>query len=728
MLLLKRPGNVLCAAALALCAFAHVAPARQSAGEPQSGDEEVLRINTELVQTGVTVFDSRGRFVDGLRKEDFELRVDGRPVPISFFESIVAGSLRDRLARAARQGEPAAAASAAAPAHSYRQRTVVFFIDDRHLSLDSVSRSRKMLLDFIDKEMGPNDLVAIASSSGQIGFLQQFTDNKDVLRAAAGRLMPVPYVVTDYGRNPGAPLTEYMALTIERRDDPNVFEFYVQDCVKYAPKGATRQERGGMRRQCEVEVTNRARQILIQAGLVTSATYHSLESLLSHAGKMPGSKLAFFISDGFLPDAGPRGPVGSDKLGRLTDKARRSGVVIYTIDARGLISGALDAAGSVPFDPDGRLENANLREIAASQDALNALAEDTGGRALRNQNTFDRFIGDALEETSRYYLIAWRPEANGQKDGKLRKIEVTVKGRPELTVRSARSLVGSSVAAVERAAREEKATAAAKPAADLREALTDSHPSQALPLQLSLIYLDTPASGPVLTTSVLAPTGPLNYGAHGTEPARLTLAGVILDDRGKPAASFRAGLKVDPPRSGGGASSVIYNYPSPLKPGIYQARVAARDDRSGLLGSAMQWVVIPDLSKRALSLSSLIVGLEAVGDRGAEAGRIQWSVDKKFAHGARLRFMLFVYNAARPAAGAPVNLAVRSQVYRDGRPVIPAPFKRVALGAEADPARVPFTEEINLGELQPGRYTLEVTVEDLAAHKTAAQQTSFYVQ
>src|ERR687894_547622 len=141
-----------------------VALGQQETSKPQSTDD-VVRINTELVQTGVSVFDKQGRFVDGLKKEDFELRVDGRPVPITFFENIVAGSLKDRLARAA-AGEPAPA-KAVASAPSFRQRTVVFFLDDRHLSLDSVARSRKMLLDFIDREMGPDDLVAVASASGQ---------------------------------------------------------------------------------------------------------------------------------------------------------------------------------------------------------------------------------------------------------------------------------------------------------------------------------------------------------------------------------------------------------------------------------------------------------------------------------------------------------------------------------------------------------------------------------
>ena len=729
MRLPNRLGVMLCAATLLLLVCGGAARGQQDAGQAPPA-EDVLRINTELMQVSVSVFDKQGRFVDGLRKEDFELRVDGRLVPLSFFENIVAGSRRDRATRAAADITPAADEG---PAPAPRQRTVIFFLDDRHLSLDSVNRTKGLLLDFIDKEMGQDDLVVVASSSGRIGFLQQFTDNKDVLRAAVGRIAHVPYAVTDYGQNPGSPMTEYMALTIERRDDPNVFEFYVQDCLKYELKPPGVRGRSG-RAQCEVQVTNRARQIIAQAGAVTSGTYHALETLLQSAGRMPGSKLAFFISDGFLADTGPRGPVGSDRVGRLTDEARRAGVVIYTIDARGLISGALDATGNVPFDSGGQLASASLREVAASQDALHALAADTGGRPLRNQNYFDRFVGEALAETSRYYLLAWRPEEGDAGRGKFRKLQVSVKGRPDLTVRTARGFVGGgdTAAADDGAPRAGKATAKPpdEPDVALGKALADFYPSRALPLQLSLIYFDTPANGAVLTTSVQAPTDTLSYGEQDREPGQLTIAGVVLDEQGKPAASFRTGLKVSPPRAADGArdaSAVTYSHPSPLKPGIYQVRVAARDDRRGTLGSAMQWIVVPDLATRQLSLSSLILGLEDVAERGAETARVRWSVDKNFARGSRLRLMTFIYNTARPArAGA--DLSARVQIFRDGRTVVSTPFQKIVPGPGEDTARVPFASEINLGELQPGRYLLRVTVEDRAARQTVAQQSHFYVR
>ena len=699
--------------------------AQQQSRQPQP-TEDVLRVNTDLVQTSVTVVDSKGRFVDGLTKRDFALQVDGQPVPISFFENIIAGSPRDRLARPAAPTE-SAAAERSSP--SVRRRAIVFFIDDRHLSLDSINRTRKMLLNFVDGRMGPNDFVAIASASGQIGFLQQFTDNREVLRTAVARLNQIPYVVTDYGQNPGAPMPEYMALTIERKDDPQAFEFYVQDCMKWSIQSPG--SRGAIRAQCEVQVKNRARQLLMQAASVTGNTYSALDSLLHSAEKMPGSKLAFFISDGFLSDTGPRASIAPDHLLRITDEARRAGVVIYTIDARGLITWSLDATGNIPFDAVGMLENAGLRAIPASQDALNALGGDTGGRALRNQNSFDQFIDQALTETSRYYLIAWRPVSLDEKgqNPKFKNIEINVINHPELTVRSSRRFTNHvpSVAEAKAPRTENPKNAKKKDAdADLQTALSDVFPKPALPLDLSLTYLDTPANGALLTTSVQAPADSLFYGEEGKSPAHLTIAGVVLNDEGKSAASFRTQLEIKP-RAGGteaeAPSKLIYNNPAALKPGIYQVRVAARDDAKGLVGSAMQWIVIPNLATHQLAVSSLLVGFDRVSAAGDERG--QWSVDRKFPRDSRVKFLAFVYNA-QSAPGT--NLSGHVHVYQDGRAVLSKQISKAASIADLDPARVPFTSELDLKQLQPGAYVMEVTIEDLLAHKTASQQTTFYVE
>jgi hypothetical protein len=49
--------------------------------QPTTQDIEVVRVSTDLVQTDVMVFDKNGQFVDGLQRDQFELRVDGKPQP-----------------------------------------------------------------------------------------------------------------------------------------------------------------------------------------------------------------------------------------------------------------------------------------------------------------------------------------------------------------------------------------------------------------------------------------------------------------------------------------------------------------------------------------------------------------------------------------------------------------------------------------------------------------------
>ena len=58
--------------------------------------DDVVRTNTELVQSAVTVLDKSGKFVEGLRRDQFEVLVDGKPRSLSFFDRITAGTARER--------------------------------------------------------------------------------------------------------------------------------------------------------------------------------------------------------------------------------------------------------------------------------------------------------------------------------------------------------------------------------------------------------------------------------------------------------------------------------------------------------------------------------------------------------------------------------------------------------------------------------------------------------
>src|SRR5690349_24678663 len=259
--------------------------------------DEPVRITTELVQTGVVVVDKQGRFVDGLKPEEFLLKVDGRPVTPSFFERVFTGTVREEKL------EKSVAATPVTPAGAiYRGRTIIFFIDDLHLSAASIQKARKAILDFADNEMSIEDQVAVATPSGQLGFLQRFSDHKSVVRAAVGRLNHRPYTVRDAEQ---IPMTEYQALRIEQGDQ-SATQYFVTELMKAnnitvpqgigPPSGVNVQARvrGGKTttgltgESAQRMVKDRAHLLMRQSQSITPDTLTGLESVMRTARDVPG--------------------------------------------------------------------------------------------------------------------------------------------------------------------------------------------------------------------------------------------------------------------------------------------------------------------------------------------------------------------------------------------------------------------------------------------------------
>jgi VWFA-related protein len=693
-----------------------VSSAAQQPSPTPTPEPDVIRVQTDLVQTDVMVFDKAKTFVGGLKSDQLELSIDGKPQQVSFFEQVKIGSSREAQMHVGTQS----VADAPKATVSERPRTVVFFIDDLHLSPSSLERTRRTLQHFIETDMNENDQVAIASSSGDLGFLQQFTDNREVLRAATDRLTYHPYKVGDM-TDSRTPMSEYTAVTLERKDDPGVLDFYIDRCLQEAYPLRYRRE------SCEAQVKSRARLILLQASSVILNTYAALESLMRAAAMYSGRKLVFFFSDGFLLDTGPRNSDPREKLNEIADGALRAGVVIYTIDARGLFSGQLDATNNVAFDRQNRLESVSLREGPASQDALNALAGDTGGRALRNQNYFDRWVNTILDETSQYYVLAWRPNSAEQTARSFRNVSVRVIDHPEYSVRLARGVfnLGKTAPAVKT---ETEINTPAKTHIDLQKALTDLNPKHDIPASLGLVYLDTPQRGAVLTASVRIANEALSYESDKGKPtATVDLAGVVVNDRGKPAGSFQTRLNINSLGKDGNLddTATFYNSRHPLPPGLYQMRIAARDLKSGRVGSAQQWIQIPDLKSRRLTLSSLLLGLQSVTAGGSNAPQVQFSVDHRFTSGANLGFMAFVYNADQGQSSPKISFQAR--ILKNAQEVRAIKWATLS-GAPADRSRIICGGQIPLNGLSAGHYTLELKVTDDVSKVTASAQTRITIE
>ncbi|MDT5293430.1 MAG: hypothetical protein QOJ76_310, partial [Acidobacteriota bacterium] len=573
-------------AALCLLASARAqdpsAPAKnQDPNAPAKNDEEVVRISTQLVQTDVMVFDGSGKFVDGLKPEQFELRVDGKPQQVVFFDRVKAGTVNEDAQIAAARGVGGGNGTAGGGGGVVpldRGRTVVFFVDDLHLSATSVVNIRKTLLRFVDEEIGQNDEAAIISASGQVGFLQQLTDNKSVLRAATARLNTRPYSTRD-GQSPV--MSEVHAAAVER-NDPSVVDYFVDYMLRDNPF---------MKREnAEMMVQTRARSILQQSNAVARNTLYTLESVVRGFTPLQGRKVLFFISDGFLVDDGDT--LLRDRMRLIADAASRAGVVIYSLDAQGLRTGQPDAASEGGFDPTGRLSQSNMSEVSMMQSPLFTLAAETGGRALVNTNALGRVVSGALKETALYYLLAWKPDARAAGSGtpKYQRIEVGVRGRPDLRVIVRRGFYNTPppdappmrAAAGKKKKADKKSDAAQKPDVEpqaqqipaaereLLAALRAPLPRAALPTSLAVGFIQAEkAGGALLTASIELESSALTFEQGEKRRADFELLGAVVDDRGKTIVRFGRKLNLSPnPTIPESQQHVVYSFQIPLPPGL----------------------------------------------------------------------------------------------------------------------------------------------------------------
>jgi len=706
---------------LVLCFLILLTPETSAQKQPQIGPgDEVVRVRTELVQTDLTVVDKRGRFVEGLKLEQFELRVDNKLQPLSFFEQVATGSAAEekQLAAARKAGTALVPRDTSAP-ESARGRTIFFFVDDVHMRGDSMTRARSLLIHFVDDKMTGSDRVAIVSTSGQIGFLQQLTDNKAVLRAAIDRLT---YKINPETIASQVSISEVDANLVANRGDRGLFAYLVEATMKefqmQDPINAVN------------IVRNRVQQINAQSKLAENQTLSRLERLIRSTAPLAGRKVIFFVSDGFVMDI--KRSNGRDVMQRVTNEAARVGVVVYTLDTRANFLGAgVDASSNEYPDFGPRTAGRTLAESKMPQEPLETLADETGGRSYLNSNVLDDALSEALRESSAYYLLAWRPDTESQKAGKSR-IDVVIKDRPDLRVRMRRHFFDSKPNQTTKIGPDVTTPAETSPENQLRTALGSLYPMRELPTSLSVGYTQTADKATALEVSMQIDTEVLSFeGPEGKQEAIVDVLGIALDDRGL-FSTFKQKIKV--PREAVQSKEqrfVTWSQSLTLPPGLYQVRIATRDSKSGRTGSAIEWIEIPRVSPPGLRMSSLFLGERLASNAPAvspanEMEPLRVDVDHRFARTSVLRYQIYVYNAARDA-GDP-NVWIDARVLRGGQPVMVLAPSKIPPNTASDSWRLSYRSEIALSQLPPGVYTLQVSASDKAVGTNSSQRINFSVE
>lgn len=698
---------------------------------PSRAEDPALTLppaRAELVQIDVAVTDRSGQAIRGLRAEDFEVLEDGRRQRVTHFRE-GRGQPRPVLVEAPPGAAPAA--SPAAPlAEERTPRYIVLAVDDLHMAPGSLLQAKRAFRRFVDEQVGEDDLVALIATSGALGQVHPFSRPGVALTRAIERLTPRPR--PDPSANPSLQMTEYQAELVDR-GDPDAMRLAVEQIIQWQP-GMTREM--AMR---DAQAT--AHRIVSETGHRSRATLGTLEDVVRSLAPLAGRKMMVLASDGFLVGLGTRNSQAYD-LRRIVDAATRSGVVLYGVDTRGL-AGMAGFDASSPWTPvmgaPGVRESIERASEHALRDAMHSLAEDTGGFLVAGSNDLVAGFKRIMADTEARYVLAYEP-ANSARDGKFRKIEVKLPGRRGVRIRTRRGYFAPddrhAPTVADLRAQAEKTTAARREA-DLQRGLSSLFPLRELPVRLSADFVRLPPAGSQVVVTAAIDLAPVTFvEVGGKQEAALEVVAIVYDDKGEVAANLQAervamSLGTDRHRQVI-QDGLRYQKSAPLPPGVYDVRLVVREESTGRLGSAAEWVEVPDVGAGKLSLSSLFLSsgvrpANADPAKGAAAEQMrEVQATKRFRRGEALYFQLYVYNAARDAAGA-ADVVLQAQVWAGPKLLAASPVSAVAAG-DRDGPPVVHTSRFPLDAFGTGSYELRVAVNDRQSGQKQLRRVTFLVE
>ena len=367
------------------------------------------------------------------------------------------------------------------------------------------------------------------------------------------------------------------------------------------------------------------------------------------------------------------------------------------------------------------------------------MAHGTGGLFLTSG--IDEALRRILKDNEGYYLIGYQPDAstfygkNGKVDYHTIKVEVS---RPGLTVRTRRGFYGRPDSNAHPRFAQSRDGA-------LQQALHSPFAASDIHVRLTPFFTTLPKSVPIVSGILYIAPEDLTFSDehNGTHKAVIDVLAEAFGDNGQPiAASDRTytGVMDDPDYRDSLKNGVFYNFRfSVKKPGAYQLRVAVRDSPSGKLGSASQFIEVPEISKGHLTLSSVVIessptqipgrpATRAIPGGLADAeGRIEETdprgnpAVRVFKPGASIAYGYQVLNA-HVGKEKQIELEARTHLYREGQEIYVGKPVRLDGTGQPDMTRLLVGGNMKLApDLAPARYILQIVVTDgLANERTRA--------
>jgi VWFA-related protein len=662
----------------------------------QQQTDYTFHAQSELVLVNVTVKDKNGKFVGGLKPEDFTILEDNKPQKVTSFdiENVDALPMQDvAQAKPLVESDSAPKTPAAIAADTATQfkdrRLIVLFFDLSAMEPDEIDHAVTSAENYLDKQMAPADLVSIVSLSSALLVNQDFTTDRALLKKQ----------LDAFSSGEGQGFEEGTTGTTEGTQDTG--QPFTADDTEY-----------------NIFNTDRRLEAL-----------RSVAEKLSHVQQ---KKSLIYFSSGM----DRTGIENQSELRAAVNAAVRSNMAIYTMDMRGLQ--ALVAGGEA--------QNASLRGVSAysgqatlnalnsnftTQETLVTLASDTGGRAFLDSNDFSKIFKGVQQDTSTYYLLGYH-SSNPARDGRYRRIVVKSK-IPGVKIDFRRGYYAP--ADFKHSTQDDKER-------QLEEELASEMPATDLPLYLGVSYFRLDGNKFFVPISLVVPGSQIPFvRSSDRDKATLDVIGMVTDNQHHPLNRIRDTVKLAVNTSAEvQKKNVQYDTGMSLLSGKYHLKFVVRENQTGQLGSFETDIEVPDLKTQPLKMSSVVLASQTQTVKKSstlnplihDGTEIIPNITHVFSGSQHLLLYYEVYDPARSDAAnsAPAAAPARNANTRSGIKLLSsvAFFQGKAKAYESslveltelnarDRKAAVFQLDVPLTSLKPGFYTCQVNVIDDAGGK-----------
>ncbi len=343
----------------------------------------------------------------------------------------------------------------------------------------------------------------------------------------------------------------------------------------------------------------------------------------------------------------------------------------------------------------------------ASDDALNTLASDSGGKPAANSGDLAAPIVAAQKSITSYYIVGYS-STNQAQDGKYRHINIALNNNPDAKLDYRQGYFARK-----------DFSAPATSEHQLEDAFMsgDLFTDLSLAAEVNYFRLNKAESFVPVTAKIMGTD------MTSAKP-QLDLAAEIKDDGGTTVQSLRDHIETRP-----SDSPATWNTGMVLLSGTYSLKILARDSGTGKMGTFLGKFAIQNMDKDPqLPISSVVLSSQFTDEAPSTAApnplihdgkRMIPSVTRVFS----TKNDMYVYlQAFEKGAKTAAPLMARVTFYKGSAKILETPLVTVTEGLDPKSSMLPIRMNVGLSSLKPGDYDCQVTVLDPATQKSALWQ------